>query len=684
MRPAPLISPPPRQPTAALRLWTAALFAVAAHTAAAQSVPATPAKPAEPDFTAMSLEELGSFKVPTVYGASKHEQKITEAPSAVSILTREDLQLYGHRTLGDVLRSVRGFYVTNDRAYNYTGLRGFNRPGDFGGRVLINLDGHRLNEPLYDSAFTDTDLLLDLDLVERIEIIRGPGSSLYGNNAFFTVINLVTRRGGDVQGTEVSAAAGGFDTFTGRLTYGQKFRDHGAELLVSGTWFDSAGHSTLHYPEFAAINGGRAVGRDGARAPSAYVSLSYGDFTLSGGYIDRLKDLPTAMYGTIFNDPRTRVRDVRSYGELKYARTFAGDWAVQVRASLDSYRFEDWLPIDYPPVTLNRDFAEARWGTLEAFATTTLGRRHRLTVGGEFRRDFDLDLRNFDVAPPVSYLDVERRETSFAFYAQDEITLLPRLVLNAGVRHDRFGHFGGTTNPRGALVYRPWAGGSVKLLHGRAFRAPNEYEESYLGSTAYKTNPDLRPETIQSSELVFEQGLPGGLHATASVFFNHLEGLIGQTIDPRDRLNYFANLDHVDSRGFEVELEGRWARGARGRLSYTHAHATDGQAGTTLSNSPRHLVKAAASLPLWRERLFASLELQGMSRRQTEQGREVGAFWLAHFTLGGRKLPGGFEFSASVYNLFDQRYRDPVSTDFVQDAIPQDGRSFRVKLTGKF
>lgn len=134
---------------------------------------------------------------------------------------------------------MRGFYVTYDRTYNCTGLRGVNRPGDFGGRALINIDGHRLNDPIYDSAFTDTDFLLDLDLVDRVEIIRGPGSSLYGNNAFFTVINVITRRGREVNGAEASASAGSYDTFTGRLSYGQKFRTNGVELLVSGSYLDS-------------------------------------------------------------------------------------------------------------------------------------------------------------------------------------------------------------------------------------------------------------------------------------------------------------------------------------------------------------------------------------------------------------------------------------------------------------
>ena len=131
------------------------------------------AKPAEPDFTAMSLEDLGAIKVPTVVGASKHEQKITEAPSSVTIVTRQDIQEYGHRTPADVLNSVRGLYVTYDRAYTFLGIRGVNRLGDFGGRTLLNINGHRINEPIYDSSFFGYEFPLDVDLIDHVEIISG-------------------------------------------------------------------------------------------------------------------------------------------------------------------------------------------------------------------------------------------------------------------------------------------------------------------------------------------------------------------------------------------------------------------------------------------------------------------------------------------------------------------------------
>jgi outer membrane receptor for ferrienterochelin and colicins len=133
----------------------------------------------ERDFTTLSLEDLGTIRIPTVVGASKHEQKTTEAPASVSIVTRDDIQKFGYRTLTDILRSLRGVYATSDQIYHYIGMRGINRPGDYGGRTLLTVNGHRLNDPLYDSTYNGHELPLDVDLIERVEVIRGPGSALY-------------------------------------------------------------------------------------------------------------------------------------------------------------------------------------------------------------------------------------------------------------------------------------------------------------------------------------------------------------------------------------------------------------------------------------------------------------------------------------------------------------------------
>jgi len=666
---------------AALALWLALAAAIGTALASDTNQP-----PAAPDLTELSFEELAAVKVATVYGASKHEQTVTEAPSAVSILTQEDIKQYGYRTLGDLLQSVRGFYVTSDRAYDFIGVLGVNRPGDFGGRVLINIDGHRMNEPLFDSAFASTDFLLDMDLVDRVEIIRGPGSSLYGNNAFFAVINVITRRGGDVNGLEFSGSAGSFDTYTGRVTYGKKFTN-GVEVLVSGTYLDSQGEDRVFFPQYRSVNGGFANDLDGTTAKSTFASVSYGDFTLEGGAIDRRKPVPTSQFQTVFDNPNSLNIDEREFAELKFAREFAGDWSVQARGYYDHYRYDGIFPFNYSspdpgPVTINREWDKAQWAGGEVLVSKTLWERQRLTLGSEVRDDFQLDLYNFDESPRAVYVNSHQSDYSFAFYGEDEVTLLTNLTLNAGVRYDYFSQFGDTVNPRGAAIYRPWQAGAFKFVYGQAFRAPNDYELNYI-QPLFRANPGLQPEKIHSYELIYEQGLAARLHATGSLFWEDINGMISQATDANG-LNYFANIGQVESRGFEAELEGRWQGNLRARLSYTFADARDTVTGAVLDNSPRHLGKANVVVPFWRDKFFGGFELQAMSSRTTVQGNVLSPFWVANLTLFSRELIRNLELSASLYNVFDTHYSNPLSADYPEDAVPMPGRTFRVKLTYRF
>src|ERR1041385_2508661 len=240
-------------------------------TAAAGSIKTT-------DLTDLPLETLMQMEVPTVYSASKFEQKTTEAPSSVSVVTTDEIKRYGYRTLADVLRSLQGFYVSYDRNYAFLGARGINL-GDFNSRVLLLVNGHRVNNNLTDGAFIDTAFILDVDLIDRIEVIRGPGSVLYGNNAFFGVINVVTCNGAQVHGVELSGEYAEFDTYKGRITYGNSF-SNGVTLLLSGSLYDSEGPDKIFYKEFntPAQNHGIARHRDDDAFGSFFGSVSYQDF----------------------------------------------------------------------------------------------------------------------------------------------------------------------------------------------------------------------------------------------------------------------------------------------------------------------------------------------------------------------------------------------------------------------
>src|SRR5216117_3603756 len=237
-------------------------------------------KPA--DVFSLSLEDLKKL---SVTGASRREQPTAEAPSSVTIITADEVKKYGYRTLADILQSARGVYVTYDRNYSFVGVRGFNR-GDFNSRILILIDGHRINNNLSDGGFIGTEFILDADLIDKVEIISGPGSVLYGDNAFFGVINVITRKGRDLgkYGGEVSGEAASFDTYKGRATYGHKF-DNGLEVLLSGSYYDSEGPKHLFFKEFNSSQTHVVDKGDDDAFKSAFGTLTFHDFTLQGGFI---------------------------------------------------------------------------------------------------------------------------------------------------------------------------------------------------------------------------------------------------------------------------------------------------------------------------------------------------------------------------------------------------------------
>jgi outer membrane receptor for ferrienterochelin and colicins len=635
------------------------------------------------NLTDLSIEQLVNIEVATVYSASRHEQKVTDAPSSVSIVTADEIKRFGYRTLDDVLRSVRGVYVSNDRNYSYIGMRGFLRPGDYNSRVLLLIDGHRLNDNIYDSIYTGTEAVLDLNLIERVEVSRGPSSSIYGNNAFFGVINIVTKPGAAVSGLEAGASAASYNTYSGILTFGKKFKND-LEVLLSGSLYDSAGHGRLHYPEFQSINNGIAEDRDEDSAHRFFAKFSYHDFTLSGAFVSRTKSVPTASFSSLFNGPE-ETTDIRGYVDLKFEREVVPDLTVLARVAYDQYSYYGDYPFDYPPVTLNKDDTLGQWVSTEVQLTKRLLDRHTLIAGVDYRENVRQFQQNYDSSPRALYFRSDHTSRNIGVYGQAEVALLTNLVLNAGVRYDHFSTFGDSVNPRAGLIYHPTTQSTLKFLYGRAFRAPNDYELFY-DSAGFEINPDLAAETIDTYELVYEQYFLKYYRLSLSGFLYNIQDLISQstrTNSSGGTLIFFDNVDEVNARGLELEMEAKYPGGVLIRGSYALQRAEDGD-GRELSNSPRHLGKFNLSVPVYRDKIFTSLELQYHGSVRTLARRKADDFLVANFTLFGRELLPGLEVSAGVYNLFDTKYGYPGAADHVQDVIRQDGRTFFAKLTYKF
>jgi outer membrane receptor for ferrienterochelin and colicins len=623
-------------------------------------------------------------EIPSISGASKYEQKVTEAPSSVSIVTAAEIKKYGYRTLADILRSIRGFYVTYDRLYPSVGVRGFNRPADYGNRFVLLVDGHRLNDTLYGSIFSGMEFIVDVDLIDRVEVIRGPSSSLYGSNAFLGVINVITRKGRYIKGGEVSGDGGSFSTYKGRLTYGDRFRN-GLEMTASGTGFQSEGHRRLYFPEFdtPSTNYGVAENADRDQSRSLFTTVSFHDFTFQGAWVDRKKGDPAAPSGVDFNNPFNRTDDERTYLDLRYEHTFGDRLALTARLFYDRYNYSG--SYIYGGVT-NRDLGVVQWWGSEVRATRTFFEKHRLTLGGEYVDNLRQDQSNYDEIPYTSYVDDRRSTKTFAFYVEDEFTVLKNLLINAGVRYDHFESFGGTFNPRLALIYSPFERTALKLLYGRAFRAPNFYELYFQDDLYYKSNPSLKPETVHTGELAWEQYIGTRLRGTASLFYSRVSNLIDQVADPHTGTLRFQNRNDIETKGLELEIEGKWPGGLEGRISYSFQEIRARETGEVLANAPRHLGKANLILPapFLRDKLYLGIEEQYTSGRRTLADKEAKGFLITNVTLFSQKLVKGLELSGSVYNLFDKKYADPTGPDLRQDTLRQDGRNFRLKLTYSF
>jgi outer membrane receptor for ferrienterochelin and colicins len=634
----------------------------------------------EADLSEASLEQLGNVEV---YSASRHLQPSGEAPSSVTIITANDIKEHGYRTLADILRAVRSFFVTYDRNYSGLGVRGFARPGDFNTRILILVDNHRLNDNLYDAATIGTEFPVDVDMIQRIEIVRGPASSLYGSNALFAVINIITKQPQDLNGLELSVEAASFNTYKGRISYGRTLQQF--DFLISGSFYGSRGQNKLFFPEFYSLetNNGIASHADDDQLATALVTVASHGLVLQGVYGTREKAIPTGAYGTIFNNPGTRTTDSHEYLDLHYEHIFANSLAVLARAFCDRYTYQGTYlypsPLDPSQISPNLDDADGKWWGTEIQVAKTILNRNHITAGGEYRDNIRQDQSNYNSNPYSIILDDRRKSFVGALYLQDELVIAKQLTVNAGFRYDYYSSVKASTDPRIALIYHPVNRSALKLVYGEAFRAPNVYEK-YYSDPPNLPNPALRPETIRSTELVWEQSLSNRVWWSTTAFHETLDDLISQEASGADLL-IFRNLQRVESDGLELELKGQLPHGFEGIASYSFQETKDRDTDQFLNNSPRDLAKLNLIQPFLRRSLFLGIDAQYRSGMETPAGNSISPFSIVNVNLFGRKIGRHADLSATLYNLLDKTYYDPPSTAVPESAIRQDGRSFRVKMT---
>jgi iron complex outermembrane receptor protein len=626
------------------------------------------AAPIQAQPTTLSLDSLLSVRISA---ASRYEQTVAEAPASVTVVTSEDIERFGYRTVDEVLEGVRGFQISSDRNYSYIGVRGLARPTDYNNRLLVLLNGHALNETFYNSIYGGPDLGVPLHAIDRIEIVRGPASALYGTSAMLAVVNIVTKAGETLQGAGVSASGGSFAQRDVSAVWGGLVS--GVDVLVAAGAGRTDGPD-LYFSEYddPTTNNGMAEDVDWERFESLLATARAGNLSLQVRTSSRRKGIPTGAWGSNFNDGRARTRDEWTSAGLQYTRRAGAsvEWSVGLSASRYAYR--GWYPSD----VLYLDENIGHWGGVDGHLVWDPSPGHRIIAGFDVVRTSRAQYDSW--AEGYQGFAGDFPFTTWSMSVADELALTHALSVIAGLRWDQHSEGPNALSPRAGVLYHPVRSTTLKLLWGNAFRAPSVYEREYY-SSQFARAQDLVPERARTSELVWEQRVGHELRITTSAYYTHVENLIDTFSDAASGMEYFANLGHTDVHGVETELTLRRSDGITGYMVYGYQKAVDGRTGDRLTNAPRHTVKAGLSASTLLGTI--STEARHEGARSTVQGTTTGEAIVVNGSFRSRTLFGGMSVTARVRDLFDSGFRVPGGVEHVQASIPQGPRTLSVGFT---
>ncbi|MBK7001563.1 MAG: TonB-dependent receptor [Rhodoferax sp.] len=655
--------------------------------------------------TAQDEEDLASL-----YGdkafisiATGSQQALRRAPAVASVITAADIAAMGATDLDAVLEAVPGLHVTNSPNLYASGyaIRGITTI--VGPQTLILQNGVPITT-LFIGNKGNIWGDYPVEHIARIEIIRGPGSALYGADAFSGVINIITKAAADTQGTEVGARAGSFNTRNVWVQHGGKLGvvDVAAYLRLGATDGIKETVTADAQSRYDRIFGTRATLAPGNvnmgfDAVDANLDLGYDKWRVRANY--KLRDNMGTGVGIAYAlDPVGRARSERTMLDTSWADArFAKDWGLGFTASYLQYT--QLTPTDFqlfPPganiaggVSANGLFGGPdtweRQIRLSAYATYTGLAQHAIRIG--LGHD-DLDLyktretRNFTYSPAgalvptaggaiVDFSDTNpfmRPQHRLVDYVlvQDEWNFAKDWTLTAGVRRDLYSDFGGTTNPRLALVWDASLDLTAKLLAGRAFRAPAFNEAYSFANPVARGNPDLRPETIRTVELAFAWQARGDTQVNLSLFRYDMQDII--------RLVNGAYANIATQNGQGGELEAVWDANRKLRLTgnYAWQRSTDEITQQDAGFAPRHHLYARAEWQFsgnW----LASAQVNWVAERKrapNDTRSDIADFSTLDLGLRTRNGRNQWDFAAAVRNLFNADVREPMQATGA--ALPND------------
>lgn len=637
----------------------------------------------------------------TISIATGNSQPINRAPAVATVITSRDIEAMGATDLDQALESVPGLHVSMvhvamNPIYSFRGISTKYNP-----QVLMLVNGI----PITNVFWGDRSQLwggMPLENVARIEVIRGPGSALYGADAFSGVINVITKTAADIDGTGFGVRAGSFNSRDAWIQHGGKLGALDAAFYLRAGNTDGSRGIIQQDAAFFAPNASLAPGpiNTERKAVDARADLSREAWRVRAAYQQRELGVGAGVAGAL--DPNSRGHSSRTYLDLSYEpANWAPNWDMSGVVG-----FYDNKEKGSPPYTLfpagalpgfpngmiaSPGHAERHThGSISAFYTGF--EKHRVRIGTGFRVD-DLyetsELKNFGATfaplpglvdatgnPALVYMMPHKRNVAYAF-AQDEWNFAKDWALTVGVRHDRYSDFGGTTNPRLALVWDAAYNVVVKAMHGAAFRAPSFSEQYSINNPVVVGSPNIKPETITTDELAFSWQPVAKLQTSLNFFQYRMKNII------RPAVTTYQNAGDQTGRGLELEAALDATSNLRLAGSFSLQHSTDQATGQDAGMAPHRRLFGRADwrfAPQWQ---FGTT-LNHVAGRMREPGDirpNVPDYTTVDMTLRREKLAGNWDVRAMLMNLFNRKAWEPTfrSAGMPSD-LPIPGRAFFIQL----
>jgi len=680
------------------------------------------------DYFAMSPAELAATPVTIATGTPK---PIFQSASVTSVITAEQIKSMGATELHEVLETVPGVHASlqeNIYDYNYS-MRGIRNTQN--SQVLMLLNGTRITTPFSGTLMSGTEL--PIEAIQRVEVIRGPGSALYGADAFAGVINIITKKAKDINGTALGVRAGDHGTQSGWGQYGAQWAgwdiatslqyqhtdgDNGRIVNAdTQTIFDSLlGTHASHAP--GPLNSGYETINGHLNLQRKHWDIGFWAFNSNGG---------TRAGGAGALDPEGNAGGEQYLGDMRFStEDWLDNWELIAHASylhadfqaepkilpdntilpigsdgnINTTSFNSSLVI-FPDGVINNIGRMERIPSIELSSVYKGLDNHimRFSTGFRYEEVVTNDSRNFGYGVPLpnvvngSLMDVtgtsfaylpDTHRTIWSLVAQDEWQLADDWLLTAGVRYDDYSDFGGTVNPRVALVWDINEQITSKLLYGKAFRAPNFAEQFTQNNPVVLGNKNLKPETINTYEWALNYRPFSSLSTAVNVYYYKIDNLISAMPDPSSRANVFQNSGDQD--GYGTELEWNWKIAEQWNVmgNYAWQHATNEAINRAVTGVPEHHVYVAFQwqfMPNWQ--FQPQLNWIGGRTKILDDNRKLSDYETIDFTLRGKKLFGHLNLAASLHNAFDTNYYEPASLQLPQN-LPMPGRSFYLEASVNF